>query len=114
LGLESDRCRTAASANTVLRPPVSLVVPYDPNRRGTPTNYFGASLEALVRLGRAKGYRIVGCCFAGVNAFFVRDDLCGDLFHEPATAEEHYESERYFMRLMPSGQAARPGPYQEV
>ena len=100
--------------NAVLRPPLSLVVPYDPNRRGGPTNYFGASLEASVKLGRIKGYRIVGCCFAGVNAFFVRDDLCGDHFFEPASAEEHYEPERYFMRFMPAGQVARPGPYQEV
>jgi hypothetical protein len=100
--------------NTSLRPPLSLVVPYEPLRAWDGSNYFGASLEALVRLGRTKGYRIVGCCFAGVNAFFVRDDLCRDLFVEPATAEEHFEPERYFARFMPSGHAGRPGSYQVV
>ena len=100
--------------NTSLRPPLSLVVPYQPTNSWGGSNYFGASLEALVRLGRTKGYRIVGCCFAGVNAFFVRDDVCGGLFLEPATAEEHYEPDRYFARFMPSGHPGRPGPYQAV
>ncbi len=66
--------------NATLRPPLSLVMPYDPAGRWDGSNYFGASLEALVRLGGKKGYRIVGCSFSGVNAFFVRDDLCGDKF----------------------------------
>ena len=100
--------------NCSLRPPLSLVVPYAPNQIWTGGNYFGASLSALVGLGRAKGYRIVGCCFAGVNAFFVRDDLCGDRFLAPATAEEHYEPERYFTKFMPSGHKGRPGYYQSV
>jgi len=100
--------------NAALRPPLSLVVPYSPDRVWGSGNYFGASLEALVRLGRAKGYRIVGCGFAGVNAFFVRDDLCADLFLEPATAQEHYEPARYFASVMPSGHPGRPGPYLTV
>jgi hypothetical protein len=100
--------------NAALRPPMSLVVPYSPDRMMSGGNYFGASLEALVRLGRAKGYRIVGCSFAGVNAFFVRDDLCAGHFLEPATAEEHFEPSRYFASVMPSGHPGRPGPYVEV
>src|SRR6202030_1870046 len=56
--------------NAALRPPLSLVVPYDPERRWDGSNYFGASLEALVRLGPSKGFRSVGCHFAGANAFF--------------------------------------------
>lgn len=100
--------------NCAFRPPLSLVVPYDPTRVWNGGNYFGASLEALVRLGRAKGYRIVGCCFAGVNAFFVREDLCGELFLEPATAEEHYEPARYFASVMSSGHSGKPGPYLNV
>ena len=70
--------------NAALRPPLSLVVPYDPERRWDGSNYFGASLEALVRLGRSKGYRIVGCNFSGANAFFVRDDIAGNHFLDPA------------------------------
>jgi len=100
--------------NASLRPPLSFTVPYDPNGRWSGSNYYGASLEALVRLGRNKGYRIVGCSVAGVNAFFVREDLCGDAFLEPATAEEHYEPPRHFFHLLPAGHTGRPGPFVEV
>jgi hypothetical protein len=113
--IETIRPRVVAiEYNAALRPPLSLVVPYEPRRQWDGSNYYGASLEALVRLGRAKGYRIVGCNFSGANAFFVRDDLCGDLFLEPATAEEHYEPPRYFAILMTAGHPGRPGPYQAV
>jgi hypothetical protein len=37
--------------------------------------YGGASLPAFVKLGRKKGYRLIGAEKAGVNAFFVRSDL---------------------------------------
>jgi hypothetical protein len=101
--------------NATLRPPMSLTVPYDPTQRwDTRTNYFGASLEALVKLGQSMGYRIVGCNFCGANAFFVRQELCGDLFFEPATAEAHYEPPRYYFVSLRSGHQARPGPYQTV
>ncbi len=100
--------------NATLRPPLSLVVPYDPARRWDGSNYFGASLEALVRLGRSKGYRLVGCSFAGANAFFVREDIAGDLFLDPATAEEHYEPPRYFFAMLRGGHRPHPGPYVAV
>jgi hypothetical protein len=99
--------------NAMLRPPMSLVVPYEPTQRWDGSNYGGASLEALVRLGQSKGYRIVGCSFAGANAFFVRDDLCADHFVAPATAEEHYEPTRYFFAAQP-GHRPRFGPYLTV
>jgi hypothetical protein len=99
--------------NATLRPPLSLVVPYDANASWAGDNYFGASLEALVRLGRRKGYRIVACSFSGVNAFFVRDDLYGEKFLAPATAERHYEPPRYFFRPT-AGHRPRPGRYVEV
>ncbi|HYC15750.1 MAG TPA: hypothetical protein VEC94_00945 [Pseudolabrys sp.] len=100
--------------NATLRPPMSLVVPYDPARMWDGTNYFGASLEALVRLGHDKGYRVVGCNYAGANAFFVRNDVAGDRFLDPATAEEHYEPPRYFYAMQSAGHRARPGPYESV
>lgn len=40
--------------------------------------YFGASLKALVNLGKKKGYSFVGCNKNGVNAFFVRSDVLKD------------------------------------
>lgn len=100
--------------NATLRPPMSVVVPYRPDATWDGSNFYGASLEALVRLGSRKGYRLVGCSLAGVNAFFVRADLCGDLFLEPATAEEHYEPPRHYLHLLPSGHRPRPGPFVAV
>jgi len=100
--------------NATLRPPMSLVVPYEPGGRWDGSNYYGASLEALVRLGAQKKYRLVGCSFAGVNAFFVREDLCADRFLEPATAREHYEPPRHYLHLLPSGHRSRPGPFVAV
>jgi hypothetical protein len=100
--------------NATLRPPLSLVVPYDPMQTWNGTNYFGASLEALVRLGREKGYRLVGCSFSGANAFFVQDALAGDHFLDPATADEHYEPPRYFFALLSAGHRAQTGPFVSV
>src|SRR4029078_1096658 len=101
--------------NAGLHPPLSVTAPYPPNRAGDGTNFFGASLEALVRLGRDKGYRIVGCNISGSNAFFVREDLRADHFLEPATAEEHYEPPRHFFSFLLAGpQAPKPGPYVAV
>ena len=112
--LEAVRPRVVViEYNAILPPPMSLVVPYDTNRVWDGSNYYGASLEALVRLGKDKGYRLVGCCLMGVNAFFVREDLCGDHFFEPATAEEHFEPARHFH--YPGGSHwARPGRYVQV
>lgn len=100
--------------NATLRPPLSLVVPYDPQRTWSGSNYFGASLEALVKLGRTKGYRLVGCNFAGSNAFFVREELAKDLFLDPPTAEEHYEPPRYYFSALKAGHRAEPRPYLNV
>jgi hypothetical protein len=100
--------------NATLRPPLSLVVPYNPMQTWNGSNYFGASLEALVRLGRDKGYRLVGCSMSGANAFFVQDAVAGDLFLDPPTAEEHYEPPRYFFGPMTAGHRAQPGPYLSV
>ena len=68
--------------NAALGPERSLTVTYDPqfgrwakHRSGF---YHGASLKALERLGRQKGYLLVGCDSSGVNAFFVRRDVAGE------------------------------------
>jgi hypothetical protein len=100
--------------NATLRPPLSLVVPYDAKQNWQGSNYFGASLEALVKLGRSKGYRIVGCSYSGANAFFVREDAAQDRFLDPATAEEHYEPPRYHFALLKAGHSAQPGPFVMV
>jgi hypothetical protein len=70
----------------------ALVVPYDANfvrqKAHYSRIYFGASLKALVNLGKKKGYSFVGCNRNGLNAFFVRTDILGDL--KVLTPEEGY------------------------
>lgn len=61
-------------------PPKVWVMPYDPGHRWDHSVYYGASLAALVMLGARRGYTLVGCSTAGLNAFFVRDDLVADRF----------------------------------
>lgn len=65
------------------------------------SSHWGASLKAFELLGRELGYSLVGCSLNGVNAFFVRSDLCGDLFEEPFTAEHHFEPPRYYLARRP-------------
>jgi hypothetical protein len=81
--------------NSAFPPDVDWKVEYRADAQYNNTSYFGASLKALEVLGRQLGYSLVGCDFIGVNAFFVRSDLCKGQFAEPFTAENHYEPPRY-------------------
>ena len=57
----------------------SITVPYNPDFFRTKAHYsnlyFGASLKALINLGKEKGYTFIGTNTNGVNAFFIRDDF---------------------------------------
>jgi len=99
--------------NATWRPPLSVTVPYDANGGWNGTSYHGASLEAMVRLGNEKGYKLVGCNYTGSNAFFVRDDLVSDKFMEQFTAEEHYEPLRYAFWLL-NGHVPGMGPLVRI
>lgn len=66
--------------NASFPPTESKAVKYDPNAIWDDTNYFGASLLALVKLGKSKGYTLLGCGDMGINAFFVRNDLINGKF----------------------------------
>jgi hypothetical protein len=93
----------------ILGPERSVTVPYSPDFRvrDHPVNahsndYAGASLSAMVKLGREKGYRLVGVNRLGFNAFFVRNDLVPDLLPEVSAKEclvhpwnEYGQRERY-------------------
>ncbi|MDZ4766680.1 MAG: hypothetical protein SGI73_19245 [Chloroflexota bacterium] len=73
----------------------SVTVPYAPDfyagKDGKNPQYYGASLSAFVKLGREKGYRLVGIQRYGFNAFFVRDDIAADILPEvsPETCYQH-------------------------
>jgi hypothetical protein len=58
----------------------------------------GASLKALEIMLGQRGYALVGCSVAGVNAFFVRRDLAEGKFAEPFTAENHFHTWRFFYK----------------
>ena len=83
--------------NAKLRPPINWHMPYKSDYVWDGSDYTGVSLTAWVELLQSKGYSLVGCNIAGVNAFFVRSDLVGDKFAAPFTAENHYEPARYAM-----------------
>ncbi|MCX6705325.1 MAG: hypothetical protein NT162_03245 [Candidatus Woesebacteria bacterium] len=74
----------------------SLTVKYKPhfNRfdyQSTPIGwYLGASLKALTKLGRQKGYTLVGCVSAGANAFFVREDLVSKKLPKMTVEQAYY------------------------
>lgn len=72
----------------------SLSVKYDPNFERWEKHpsgwYHGASLAALTKLGKRKGYALIGCEFNGVNAFFVRYDLIQGSFVEVPPSEAFY------------------------
>lgn len=78
----------------IIGPERSITVPYDPefsldryDVNKIRNNYVGASLRAMVKLGGAKGYRLVATNSYGFNAFFVRQDLAPDLLPEISVEE---------------------------
>jgi hypothetical protein len=99
----------AIEYNASFGPSADCVIPYDPFRIWDGTNYYGASLKALERLGREKGYTLVGCNYTGVTAFFVREDLVGDAFDGPFVSERLFEPPRYFIRML-GGHPPAVGP----
>jgi len=79
--------------NSSIPPNKSKVVKYDPYAKWDKTNYFGASLLALEKLGSEKGYTLVGCDNTGTNAFFVKKELVKGRIKK--TLEELYKPPKY-------------------
>ena len=95
--------------NALWGPEATITVPYDPGFVNSEAHYsqlyFGASLGALVHLGTSRGYRFVGCASNGANAFFVREDVAGDL---PAqSAASGYRESRFLTGRNPDGTLSR-------
>ncbi|MDW8353491.1 MAG: hypothetical protein RMK57_03080 [Bryobacterales bacterium] len=69
----------------------AITVPFQPDfnpAAAHPSGYYhGASLAALEKLAREKGYDLVAVCSAGVNAFFVRQDIRPAGLHAARAAE---------------------------
>lgn len=60
----------------------SIVVPYDPDHvyPGRHPDYHGASVVAMEKLARQKGYRLVGAINYGFHTIYIRDGIGEDLF----------------------------------
>jgi hypothetical protein len=65
--------------NALFGPERRVTIPLTHPVEGTPKGYGGASLAALTDLAGRKGYRLVACEEAGVNAFFLRHDTAPDV-----------------------------------
>jgi len=68
----------------------SIVVPYNPDYvypGSIHPDYHGASVPAMKKLFKSKGYRLVGSNAYGFNLIFIREDICGVHFPE-ITVEE--------------------------
>lgn len=89
--------------NAKFRPHISYCMKYNASHVWNHDDNFGASLKYLELELSNKGYCLVGCGLAGVNAFFVRNDLVRNEFIQPFTAEIHYEPARYYLSGYPSG-----------
>jgi len=63
-------------------PDKALTVPYDPVFVFESEHYRGASLAAMCKLGREKGYRLIGTHRFGFNAFFMRNGVGEAFFPE--------------------------------
>lgn len=72
--------------NNVLPADLAVTVPYVENFRMATADFMSASLAAMTKLSRRKGYRLVGCNRFAYNAFFLRDDVGQDFFPEVTVA----------------------------
>jgi len=61
----------------------SKTIAYNATHSWDKTDYMGATLQALTKLGTQKGYTLVATDSCGVNAFFVQDDLVQGHFDVP-------------------------------
>ncbi|MBN1850743.1 MAG: FkbM family methyltransferase [Deltaproteobacteria bacterium] len=106
---------TMIEYNSKFPPPVKWVMKYNPQHLYDSTDYFGASLKSYEILFAQKGYSLIGCNITGANAFFIRNDLVGELFCKPFTAENHYEPARpWLARGFVSGKPANYKEYETI
>lgn len=85
--------------NAKFPPPTKYIMPYNPTHIWDGSDMHGVSLESLAKLALAKGYNLVGTDLKGVNAFFVRKDLCGDKFVADCSAKNLYNPWRMLNSL---------------
>lgn len=93
--------------NAKFPPPVEYVMPYDATYCYDDSDAQGASLESMTKLANKKGYNLVGTDLKGVNAFFVRKDLCKDKFVADCSAKNLYNTFKYPMMEYHTGHQSK-------
>lgn len=95
--------------NAAFLPHEDKIVIYNPLGIWDATNYFGASILALFKLGQKKGYSLVYADSNGVNLFFIRNDLIASMKKKLINVnriEAIYRSPKY-------GQGPNGGHFQD-
>lgn len=81
----------------------SLTIKYDPKHRYNPHRvhplYFGASLVAITKLAKKKGYALMACDSYGQDAFFVREDVAKNKFIELSPEEVFYPNPQHLAKI---------------
>jgi hypothetical protein len=95
--------------NAHFGPERAVTIPLDQPLETAPMGYKGASLAALAGLAARKGFRLVACENAGVNAFFLRHDVAPEI---PAVTP--LEAYRPLLRGTELGEVERPSNLYEV
>ncbi len=100
--------------NAKFPPPIDYCMGYSQDHRYNGSDCFGASLSWLESRLAPRGYRLVGCNLTGSNAFFVREDLCGQHFLAPFTAVTHYQPPRYELSAGFADMSGHPPSYRTL
>lgn len=103
--------------NGYFGPHVSATMPYQPDFQldySAKPYRCGATLAAFTKLGRAKGYRLVGSQRLLFNAFFVRDDVGCDVLSETAVADIFAVHARFDWETRAREIVSGPEPWAEV
>lgn len=96
---------------------VSKAPVYNPTNGWRGTDYMGSSLLALNEVASENGYTLVGSNLVGINAFFVRSDLVGELFVDAGDVSSLYNPPRYWLsqdHFSVIGHKADFGPYIDL
>jgi hypothetical protein len=105
----------AVEYNSTFGPEAEVTIPYDPGFRRTEAHwsnlYWGASIAALDRVAKGKGYVLVAGNSAGNNAFWVREDVAGGL--EPLTPARAWAPSRFRESRGPDGALTYVGDHAE-
>lgn len=84
--------------NSKFPPPLDMVPVYNESYywKGHCSDYMGSSLEAINRLSKSMGYKLIATNITGINAFLIRNDL-SQCFSTDLPTSEYYNPPRYYL-----------------